>query len=203
MRPSIHAVGAKDQVPACPLEEPPPGPDRRKPNGRRCGSDGRGTAGPRYADRPPRSVRPVQPGPSAAILRPGTRSHHIAEFRQTPTPDSPTMSAPEMSVGPFRARHGQTRLQVALCLTERTWRSTRCSRMRRKAPCAESSREPDGTMHISPAFWPYSEVRLPWTGRDPFRARAILLQLDRVWMQSVSESTARIKRPAQCPERIL
>ena len=42
-----------------------------------------------------------------------------------------------------------------------TWRSTQCRGMQRKAPCAESSSEPAGTMLISPAFWPYFEVRLP------------------------------------------
>ena len=31
----------------------------------------------------------------------------------------------------------------------------------RKALCAESSSEPDGTMPTSPAFWPYFEMRLP------------------------------------------
>src|SRR5450631_758647 len=46
-----------------------------------------------------------------------------------------------------------------------TWRSTQCSAIRPKAPCAESSSEPAGTTHISPAFWPYFEVRLPWPVR--------------------------------------
>src|ERR1700759_2875789 len=36
-----------------------------------------------------------------------------------------------------------------------------CRRTATRTPCAASSRRPPGTMPTSPAFWHYSEVRLP------------------------------------------
>lgn len=51
------------------------------------------------------------------------------------------------------------------------------------------------------AAYTAARVELTPTGRGPFEARVVRLELDRLWVQRIDESTPRIKCAAQSPER--